>query len=61
VRLHSLQHVAFENLAAIENCGAEIGTGPYQQTAAENLADPDRFDRLKELMAAVLNHLAGAA
>ena len=47
--------------AVISNCGNEIGRGPYMQTAADMLAEPDRFDRLNELMATFLDGLAAVA
>ena len=53
-----LEFTANRAAAVIENCGAEIGAGPYEQTAAEMLANPGRFDRLNKRMAVVLDRLA---
>jgi GMP synthase (glutamine-hydrolysing) len=54
-----LEFTAARAAVLIEKCGAEIGHGPFEQTAAEMLADTARFDRLNELMTAVLDKLAG--
>ena len=43
--------------ALIENCGEEIGAGPYEQTPAGMLADPGRFERLHRLLSRLLDAL----
>jgi GMP synthase-like glutamine amidotransferase len=44
--------------ALVKHCGDEIGDGPYEQTAAEMLAEPRRFNRLNTLMKALVDTLA---
>jgi GMP synthase (glutamine-hydrolysing) len=53
-----LETTAASAEALIAHCGTDIGDGPYEQTAAEMLADPGRFDRLNALMKNLVDTLA---
>ena len=53
-----LETTAASAAALIENCGTEIGDGPYEQTGEEMLADPERFKRLNAHLKAMLDALA---
>jgi GMP synthase-like glutamine amidotransferase len=53
-----LETTAASAEALIKHCGAEIGHGPFEQPAAEMLADGGRFDRLNALMQLLLDTLS---
>ncbi len=46
--------------ALVAHCGAEIIPGPFVQSAAELFADPQRFTRINQDMAAFLNEILSA-
>jgi GMP synthase-like glutamine amidotransferase len=47
--------------ALIQNCAADIGTGPYEQSARAMLADPARFLALKPALYRLLDRIGSIA
>jgi GMP synthase-like glutamine amidotransferase len=46
--------------ALIDNCDQPLGREPFVQSAADMLAQPERFDRIRQMVFPVLDALLGA-
>jgi hypothetical protein len=44
--------------ALIQNCSADVGSGPFEQSAEEMLRDPSRFFTLQPLLDGALDCIA---